>query len=615
MPVFNKFHYLPLKTRNSIRLIVLDAAANGQAPLSCSLFQGEEANYHAISYVWGEQGILSPQPLEMRHEDDISYLRITPNVDTVLRRFRSLAEPQYLWLDAICLNQDDDTEKAQQIPRMGDIYQQAEGVYIWLGPDDAATARLFKFFRKASKITTEGSQWDRAGKVTSLMRRILPQDEVSGMECVIGFFSRPWFARRWVIQEATLARQATVYCGTRSIQLSVLSAAARRIQALSISSYHFRMVTKLYTPETRRGMLELLWDFHDAACQNQKDRIAALIGLLPEDSRVTIDYTLAWFDIYRQLAAFMLEHGSDEVKRQVILHLFEFGPVSALHKECPSWVPDWSQRRRRTLPFHSPIREVDTYEVYPASPGYPSLSSFKLCNGALRISWNAALGGPRGLQVKYARSFSAPAGNNRWRAKRVIRLLEDLLPGNPKSSADILALSSVVTAAVGFRWTWREALQTEYLDEYLETLCRYLAASSNQQLPKILRHLDPLLQDFCLFSLAPAGFDSGPRYYGLGPLQIDFGDILMPVWRPGFGSDQKFRYPDDKAPVTPMDAVTMLAVRPVGELRGEKGDSVAKVIGPAVCVLVGNQDAQDMAGWFSWVQSCAGWQESSVHLL
>src|SRR4051812_39808903 len=104
MPVFNEYHYQPLHTGNSTRLIVLDAAANGQAPLSCSLIQvlpGQGPNYHAISYVWGEQ-TLSPQPLEMREDNDISYLRITPNVDTVLRRFRSVDKPQYLWLDAIC---------------------------------------------------------------------------------------------------------------------------------------------------------------------------------------------------------------------------------------------------------------------------------------------------------------------------------------------------------------------------------------------------------------------------------------------------------------------------------------------------------------------------------
>ncbi|KAK3358782.1 heterokaryon incompatibility protein-domain-containing protein [Lasiosphaeria hispida] len=133
MPIFNQFHYAPLKTSNSIRLIILDAASNGQAPLSCPLIQvlpGRAANYHAISYVWGERKVLSPSSPQIRHDDDTSYLRITPNIDTVLRRFRSFAEPQYLWLDAIYLDKDDKIEKAQQIPQIRDIYQQAESMHI-----------------------------------------------------------------------------------------------------------------------------------------------------------------------------------------------------------------------------------------------------------------------------------------------------------------------------------------------------------------------------------------------------------------------------------------------------------------------------------------------------
>jgi hypothetical protein len=47
--------------------------------------------------------------------------------------------PDYLfWIDALCINQMDATEKARQINLMGDIYANAVFVLVWLGKDDSA---------------------------------------------------------------------------------------------------------------------------------------------------------------------------------------------------------------------------------------------------------------------------------------------------------------------------------------------------------------------------------------------------------------------------------------------------------------------------------------------
>ena len=54
---------------------------------------------------------------------------------------------QPLWIDAICLNQEDDEEKSKQVPRMSDIYSLAEEVIFWLGRnppgEDEAIGRAF----------------------------------------------------------------------------------------------------------------------------------------------------------------------------------------------------------------------------------------------------------------------------------------------------------------------------------------------------------------------------------------------------------------------------------------------------------------------------------------
>lgn len=90
--------------------------------------------------------------LEIEHDGDTPYIRITINVDTLLRFLRSRTKLNRLCIDAICLNQDDDAEKAQQIPLMGCIYGRAQQVHVWLGIDDSTITPLFACFRAASQV-------------------------------------------------------------------------------------------------------------------------------------------------------------------------------------------------------------------------------------------------------------------------------------------------------------------------------------------------------------------------------------------------------------------------------------------------------------------------------
>jgi hypothetical protein len=60
-----------------------------------------------------------------------------------LRRLRALQENDEwayypIWIDALCINQTDSTERDDQVRMMSDIYKTAYGVVIWLGEDDAS---------------------------------------------------------------------------------------------------------------------------------------------------------------------------------------------------------------------------------------------------------------------------------------------------------------------------------------------------------------------------------------------------------------------------------------------------------------------------------------------
>jgi hypothetical protein len=45
-------------------------------------------------------------------------------------------KPRLLGADAVCINQQDNDEKALQVPLMSRIYRQAQQVIVWLGDDE-----------------------------------------------------------------------------------------------------------------------------------------------------------------------------------------------------------------------------------------------------------------------------------------------------------------------------------------------------------------------------------------------------------------------------------------------------------------------------------------------
>jgi hypothetical protein len=88
----------------------------------------EQTAFTALSYVWGSYAV-------QRHTilcDNVSF-EVTSNCYSALWHLRQNYGSIRIWLDAICINQEDEAEKSQQIPLMGDIYSKATTTYIWLG--------------------------------------------------------------------------------------------------------------------------------------------------------------------------------------------------------------------------------------------------------------------------------------------------------------------------------------------------------------------------------------------------------------------------------------------------------------------------------------------------
>jgi hypothetical protein len=84
-------------------------------------------SYEALSYIWGD--IRDSEAILV----DGSTVSVTKSLETALRHLRYPDKPRTLWVDYVCINQEDILERSQQVAKMGLIYEQADSVLIWLG--------------------------------------------------------------------------------------------------------------------------------------------------------------------------------------------------------------------------------------------------------------------------------------------------------------------------------------------------------------------------------------------------------------------------------------------------------------------------------------------------
>lgn len=109
-------------------------------------------SYTALSYTWGEP------KFDAKFECDGCVKMITRSLESALRHFRQEDRSVVLWVDQICIDQENFEEKGQQIPLMSRIYELAVNTAIWLGDadDDSDSAmRLLKNIHVRLQFSTE----------------------------------------------------------------------------------------------------------------------------------------------------------------------------------------------------------------------------------------------------------------------------------------------------------------------------------------------------------------------------------------------------------------------------------------------------------------------------
>ena len=176
---------------------------------------GKDIDFEALSYVWGDQ--TADLPIHIHERQNVSVLNVTKNLLAALKHLRFVDRERHFWVDAICINQDNRDELNKQVPMMSEIYSTATNVCVWLGERDKTSNLAMQLI---PKIRNLDDFEDNVNNNTTCRE----------WSALMQLMRRPWFTRRWVVQEIALARRATLHCGVDQISWSSFSEAIALFQ-------------------------------------------------------------------------------------------------------------------------------------------------------------------------------------------------------------------------------------------------------------------------------------------------------------------------------------------------------------------------------------------------
>ncbi|KAK3989410.1 heterokaryon incompatibility protein-domain-containing protein [Cladorrhinum sp. PSN332] len=347
-------------------------------PIRCELMDAnldDDLEFDAISYHWGKA--VKTEPIYI---DGQAFL-VTPTVSAALFHLSSYRRSRLLWIDSICINQDDGEEKVMQIPLMKTIYSKASRVVVWL--DNVREPWLIRTM--LAGILQE-HLYGSAESCLQLLHMYSESYAEAGWMQLMNMFAHPWFFRIWVIQELAMASTAVVLASGEMLDWDHIAAVANILYSPPYNLVQLRSTNPGIDDDSPRGQCHvsimanirrmhkhsdldlglLLGAFSDFRSTENVDRIYGLLGLLnpmlaeqpwlkPSPSKSA---EALYIDVARHLMP---------TDHHAMFSYSGIGYRRNLHM-IPSWVPDWTSLAIVDTQRQNLIKTQDV-ALYSASAG------------------------------------------------------------------------------------------------------------------------------------------------------------------------------------------------------------------------------------------------------
>jgi hypothetical protein len=355
--------YTPLDSTNEqIRLIHLLPGCF-QDDIKVEMFHAQLAldedsdsttiSYDALSYVWGSaENLKSITIVGTCTNPRSGQLPVTENLAVALRHLRKQHEIRTLWIDAICINQKDLTERSTEVGNMGKIYKKACRTLVWLGPEEENSSLAAHLLQSIPKDVYQRAACWMIRPRSETYEKIYSLDKFTSSKASWVAFSklccRPWFSRLWVYQELHLSKVATAVVGLLEFNIKDLSKIVRAVRSMALQG---NSITDLFGNNESRievaqnllrplsSTTNILKMTSDLRCLDPKDRVYAILGLISENACNPIipDYTKSILEVYKDLFLFYLKNHS-------LLYFLDY--IEERDQSLPSWIPNMESHTR-----------------------------------------------------------------------------------------------------------------------------------------------------------------------------------------------------------------------------------------------------------------------------
>jgi hypothetical protein len=187
----------------------------------------------------------------------------------------------WLWIDQICVAQEDTLERNHQVGMMSRIYGNSMSVIIWMGDIPLAAPGDHDFYNDSDLDVVSA---------TTLLKNT-------------------YFTRLWIVQEVFLANSINIRInGHRCVTWDRLTSlcmsppgAYGPVGNLTSSSLIVftnnwkgkELMERYYVP-----LVDCVWSFCRGICENPRDKVYGLLGMVHEEDRVVVDYEMSVLEVY-----------------------------------------------------------------------------------------------------------------------------------------------------------------------------------------------------------------------------------------------------------------------------------------------------------------------------
>ncbi|KAK4115532.1 hypothetical protein N656DRAFT_795261 [Canariomyces notabilis] len=388
------YRYQKITSPRTIRLLKIQPRLFG---LSFSLVNYQldtdnPASYEAVSYRWG-----SGERTRIV-EIDGKVLPIPASAYDILWGRASVWRTRLMWIDAICINQDDKDDKNQQAGLMRDIYDRVTRTFIWLDKaTDAWAAACFAYIFLMDMMAENGNgRSDLDVTVAQFgLKRI--RDGNPKWAALKRMLENPYWSRVWIVQEIVVSHQVDIFYGGRwfdwglfapivsSLKDESASGLLQKLdQSEGMATPPFRAIHQIQSIERLRAdyqagikwpLDQILINFSISQATLGLDHVFAFHGISTavKDHALVPDYKRPTLDVFKETTL----HSMAQPTSLMILSMAGIARARE-SPDWPSWIPDFQLISQLDPPMP---RSLYSYAPYVAGGGLrPSFSDIQTSN-------------------------------------------------------------------------------------------------------------------------------------------------------------------------------------------------------------------------------------------